>query len=96
MAKEGGINDLACYFHKIHHAFLIGKSEHDFANIMQQHHLAYTKCHNLEQALAQAITMAQSDKNQAVILLSPACASFDQWRNFEARGEWFCQYVKNL
>lgn len=95
-AKEGGIGILEPYFHKIVHTFLIGEASHDFSTILHgktQIHL----CGNLETATKQAVSYAEAERRPgATVLLSPACASFDQWKNFEARGDAFREYVYNF
>ena len=55
------------------------------------------KCGSLKQAIAEALQDAQgSDEDDPIVLLSPACASFDQFKDFEARGEAFKQLVSSL
>ena len=94
--KEGGIESLRKYFPKISHAFLIGEAEAAFAGTLSGH-VMYTCCGTLEKATAAAAEMAFSEgKHGAVVLLSPACASFDQWKNFEERGDAFCAMVEKL
>lgn len=96
--KEGGIESLdQALLARVMHAFLIGQSEADFANTLQSKKVAFTKCGTLQNAFNQAVQMAKQHKEQdSVILLSPACASYDQWRNFEERGDAFCAMVENL
>ena len=95
-AKEGGIETLEEYFPHIAHAFLIGEAEESFAKTLHGK-ASYTKCGTLEHALEQAAKMAFAEKKSgAVILLSPACASFDQWNNFEERGDAFCDQALQL
>ena len=55
--------------------------------------LPWQKCDNLENAFKIACDIAQKDD---VILLSPACASYDQWKNFEQRGDAFIEMFKQL
>lgn len=94
--KEGGIIPLAPWFGKIRHAFLIGEAQDDFAATLQGR-VEYTKCGDLENATRTAARFALRDNSApAVVLLSPACASFDQWRSFEARGDGFRQYVRDI
>lgn len=94
--KEGGIVSLAEYFPKITHAFLIGQAEEEFARSLQGK-VPYTLCGTLDVALKQAAHMAFTErKKNAVVLLSPACASFDQFKNFEERGDMFCELVETL
>jgi UDP-N-acetylmuramoylalanine--D-glutamate ligase len=94
--KEGGIAPLLEFFPKIAHAFLIGEAEAQFAQTLEGH-ASYTRCGNLKTALEKAAALAFSEKKKnAVVLLSPACASFDQFKNFEERGDVFCQLVEKL
>ncbi|OSQ38425.1 UDP-N-acetylmuramoyl-L-alanine--D-glutamate ligase [Thalassospira mesophila] len=96
--KEGGINGLDPFYSHIKKAFLIGAATDDFAATLDGH-LPYEKCGTLDIATKRAFACAQADiANQPapenapsapVILLSPACASFDQFKSFEARGEAF-------
>jgi UDP-N-acetylmuramoylalanine--D-glutamate ligase len=59
--------------------------------------VAYTRSHTLQSAVKLAADLAFLEhKNGAVVLLSPACASFDQWKNFEVRGDAFCTMVEAL
>lgn len=95
-AKEGGIASLAPFFPKIAHAFLIGDAQDAFARTLEGA-VPYTRCGTLEKAFAAAKHAALAEqKPGAVVLLSPACASFDQWKNFEERGEAFCGMVRAL
>lgn len=95
-AKEGGIESLAPYFPKIVHAFLIGEAQDAFAKTLEGK-VPYTKCGDLQNATRKAAGMAFTDmKRGAAVVLSPACASFDQWKNFEERGDAFRKYVREL
>lgn len=95
-AKAGGIETLGEYFPKIAHAFLIGAAQEEFAATLEGK-VAYTCCGTLAVAVQKAAEMAwQEQKNNAVVLLSPACASFDQWKSFEHRGDAFCEMVERL
>lgn len=95
-AKSGGIESLDAYFPRIAHAFLIGEAENMFAGTLDGK-IAYTRSETLDQAVHQAFAMARKEKKQgAVVLLSPACASFDQFTSFEHRGDVFCELVNAL
>lgn len=95
-AKAGGIESLEAFFPKIAHAFLIGAAEKDFAKTLEGK-APYTLCGTLQEAVSQAAAMAFAEKKKgAVVLLSPACASFDQWKSFEERGDAFCAQVDAL
>jgi UDP-N-acetylmuramoylalanine--D-glutamate ligase len=94
--KEGGIESLKALFPRIAHAYLIGEASADFARTLKGQ-VAATECGTLDRAVAAAHAQAQADgKAGAVVLLSPACASFDQFANFEQRGEVFRQLVLAL
>ena len=94
--KEGGIGSLGPWFKNIAHAFLVGEAEAEFAETLEGR-VPYTRCGDLAAAVAKATDMARADgRAAAVVLLSPACASFDQWENFEARGDGFKKLVASL
>jgi UDP-N-acetylmuramoylalanine--D-glutamate ligase len=94
-AKEGGINMLKPHFNRVKHAFLIGEAAEDFAHTLQG--VEHTNSGTIAKAVADAhaAIKAAGDKD-AVLLLSPACASFDQYPNFELRGDDFCTQVQKL
>ncbi len=94
-SKSEGIKSLNKYFAKIKKAFLIGDSSEDFANILRNK-VDFIKCGNLENAFNLATSEAFKSKEEITILLSPACASFDQWKNFEERGKAFCRMFESL
>ena len=73
----------------------IGESSDDFARTLAGH-VAFRRCGTLDAALEAAAADAASSANEAVVLLSPACASYDQFANFEMRGNMFRDLVSNL
>lgn len=90
VAKEGGIEALRPLFSRIARAYLIGEAAPVFAATLDSSAVAYEFCASLDEAVARAADEAAKDAaDEAVVLLSPACASFDQFRNFEVRGEAF-------
>ncbi len=94
--KEGGIRPLDAYFPRIAKAYLIGKSSDDFAATLDGK-VGYERCVTLDVALAKATAdAAQCDGPEPVVLLSPACASYDQFRSFEHRGDTFRALVHAL
>ena len=96
LAKEGGIAGLSEYFPRIAHAYLIGEAADDFSRVLKGH-VNYTVCGTLDRAVqAAAVDAASSDAGEPVVLLSPACASFDQFRSFAVRGDAFKQAVSKL
>jgi UDP-N-acetylmuramoylalanine--D-glutamate ligase len=94
--KEGGIEPLLRYFPKLRHAYLIGEAADAFARTLKGH-VPTTQCGTLERAFLAASAAAKTSGLVApVVLLSPACASFDQFKNFEARGAAFMTLVEQL
>ncbi len=95
--KEGGLEALEPYFGRIKHAYLIGEAAEDaFAQALEGK-VEATLSGDLETAVKQARAQAMKDKaDEPVVLLSPACASFDQFDNFEARGDAFRDLVEKL
>lgn len=93
--KTGGIASLAPFFGRIAHAYLIGAAADAFAQELNGK-VPYTVCGTMERAVESAAADAARDEGQgeAVVLLSPACASFDQYRNFEKRGDHFRELVQ--
>ena len=85
VAKEGGIGSLGPYFPKIRKAYLIGEAAGDFRQVLEGT-TELALCGTLEAAFAQASAEAPAG---SAVLLSPACASFDQYANFEQRGDAF-------
>ncbi len=91
--KEGGISSLNKYFRYIKQAFLIGNAENEFYEILLKHGVICRKCTTLDVAVDAAINALQ-DYSNPVVLFSPACASFDQFKNFEDRGDRFKKIIK--
>ena len=92
--KEGGISSLGAALTHVVHAFLIGEASDAFAETLAHHHVSHTKCGTLERAFEAACRAALGDararpRESRAVILSPACASFDQFRNFAERGEAF-------
>ncbi len=94
--KEGGIRALAPFFPRIRRAYLIGEAANDFAATLAGN-VPSVLSGDLANAVRAAFDDARSDGVPgAVVLLSPACASFDQFTDFEARGETFRRLVHSL
>ncbi len=88
-AKEGGIESLASLFSHVEKAYLIGEAGDDFAATLEGK-VPFERSETLDMALEHAAIDAVGSKAaQPVVLLSPACASYDQFANFEARGKRF-------
>jgi UDP-N-acetylmuramoylalanine--D-glutamate ligase len=93
-AKDGGIEALRDLFPRIARAYLIGEAANDFAKILGD--TPHTLCETMEAAVAAAAADAAAAGGEQVVLLSPACASFDQYPDFEVRGEAFRAAVLDL
>lgn len=92
--KPDGIESLRSYFSKIKKAYLIGDAQERFAQSLQGI-VDFEKCNILEIAVKKSFQDAKNYEN-AVVLFSPACASFDQFKDFEHRGEEFQKFVNSL
>src|ERR1700687_4284002 len=94
--KLGGISGLTGYFPRIRKAYLIGEAAKEFAATLEGK-VAYEITETLDVAVASSARDAEaSGLADPVVLLSPACASFDQYRNFEIRGARFRDLVTAL
>ena len=94
VAKEGGIEALRDLFPRVTKGYLVGAAAEDFAVTLGE--TPHVVCGTMEAAVAAASTDALAAGGDPVVLLSPACASFDQYPDFEARGEAFRAAVLNL
>lgn len=91
--KDGGIETLASYFPRVAKAYLIGQASDEFAATLDSK-VPFERCGTLEAAVHTAARDATaSGAGEAVVLLSPACASYDQYKNFEERGDHFRKLV---
>ena len=94
--KTGGIESLRGFFPRIRKAYLIGEAAEEFAATLSPG-VPYEIDGTLDKALAAASRDAEAATvPEPVVLLSPACASFDQYRNFEVRGDAFRDLVRAL
>ena len=94
--KEGGIESLERYFPRVRKAYLIGEAAESFARTLDgkaPHEFSGTLDKAVEQA---AIDAARSAAPAPVVLLSPASASYDQFKDFEQRGDTFRALVAKL
>jgi UDP-N-acetylmuramoylalanine--D-glutamate ligase len=97
--KEGGITSLEPFFPRIAKAYLIGEATEEFAATLASK-VPHERCGTLDVALAAAADDAAASvaggASEPVVLLSPACASYDQFPNFEVRGDRFRALVAAL
>ena len=92
VAKSDNLDECAPHFGNVAHAYTIGEAGHMFADLLRPH-MAVDDSEMLSAAVRRAARIAQPGD---VVLLSPACASFDQFRDFEARGDAFAAAVAAL
>jgi UDP-N-acetylmuramoylalanine--D-glutamate ligase len=94
--KEGGITPLAEFLHRIRKAYLVGEAAAEFAKTLDGK-VPYEMSGTLDRAVAaSALDAEAASVKDPVVLLSPACASFDQYPNFEVRGTAFRDLVLAL
>ncbi|MDB5492604.1 MAG: UDP-N-acetylmuramoylalanine--D-glutamate ligase [Micavibrio sp.] len=93
--KDGGLSGLENLLPHVKQAYVIGEAAESFSAWLIAHRVMVENCGTLEKAVEAAHRNAQSD-GQGVVLLSPACASYDQFKSFEHRGEVFTGLVKGL
>ncbi len=95
-SKEGGIEPLRPLFPRIAKAYLIGAASDQFAKTLEGH-VAFERCGTLDVAVAAAARDAAAGSGkEPIVLLSPACASYDQFKNFEVRGDSFRDLARAL
>ena len=92
VAKSDNLDECAPHFANIAHAYTIGEAGHMFADLLRPH-MAVDDSEMLSAAVRRAARIARPGD---IVLLSPACASFDQFRDFEARGDAFVAAVSAL
>ena len=93
--KTGGIDALADLFPAVARAYLIGEAEEAFASTLEGR-VPYARAGNMDAAVRAAFADARKEEGEAIVLFSPACASFDQYADFEERGEAFRAAVQAL
>jgi UDP-N-acetylmuramoylalanine--D-glutamate ligase len=93
--KTGGISSLADLFGRVEKAYLVGEAAPAFAGVLAGQ-APTAASGTIEAAVRQAYADAAAAGGEAIVLLSPACASFDQFADFEARGEAFRAAVQRL
>ena len=91
LEKEGGLDALKPALGSVVKAYVIGREAQGFA--LQLGDVPHEICTTMAQAVARAGAQAESGD---VVLLAPAAASFDQYNNFEERGQDFTDHVQKL
>jgi UDP-N-acetylmuramoylalanine--D-glutamate ligase len=96
LAKDGGVAALLPYLGQVKKAYLIGMAAPELAQQLEGK-VPYVIAETMARAVMLAAQDATASKaKQPVVLLSPACASFDQFKNFEVRGDAFVELVARL
>lgn len=95
LPKTGGIDGLTDLFPRIEKAYLVGEAAPAFADVLRGKAPA-VESGTIKAAVRQAYADARAAGQEAIVLLSPACASFDQFADFEERGEAFRAAVQKL
>jgi UDP-N-acetylmuramoylalanine--D-glutamate ligase len=91
-AKSDSLDECAPHFGHVRKAYTIGEAGEMFASLLSPH-MDVAECVTLDEAVRTAASEAEPGDT---VLLSPACASFDQFRDFEARGDAFRELVGGL
>jgi UDP-N-acetylmuramoylalanine--D-glutamate ligase len=92
LAKEPGLGECEAELPRVKAAYTIGKAGPDFADLLEGR-VPVEQCGTLDRAVNAAAAKAEAGDT---VLLSPACASFDQYADFEKRGEQFRELVEGL
>jgi UDP-N-acetylmuramoylalanine--D-glutamate ligase len=93
--KSGGIESLADLFGGVFKAYLVGEAVDQFAATLDRR-VPYARCGTIDAAVRAAFEDARATGEESIVLLSPACASFDQFADFEERGDAFRAAVHDL
>ncbi|HPF78775.1 MAG TPA: UDP-N-acetylmuramoyl-L-alanine--D-glutamate ligase [Alphaproteobacteria bacterium] len=94
--KKNGLEGLEIFKDKIVKTYVIGEASEAFSAWLQYYGFGHELCQTLDAATKKAHVEAQADSQDSVVLLSPACASWDQYPSFEVRGNEFMNQVKAL
>jgi UDP-N-acetylmuramoylalanine--D-glutamate ligase len=90
--KEKSVEELGNHLKEVRHCYLIGKDSYKFIQILKAKKIPYSISNTIENALSEIKDVVKG----GTILLSPCCSSFDQWKNFEERGDVFKSLVSEM
>lgn len=96
LPKEGGLNGLENDMQSVKEVYLIGAAQEEFSAWLAEKNISHVSCDTLDRAVIFAHQDAQKSGHDATVLLSPACASWDQFASFEDRGNQFETMVRAL
>jgi UDP-N-acetylmuramoylalanine--D-glutamate ligase len=96
LKKDGGLNGCEPFLNRIRKAYVIGEKPEDFVPYLEKHSVAFEVYGDMQDAVIAAHKDASAYKKNCTVLLSPATASFDQYKSFAKRGEHFEQIVQGL
>lgn len=91
--RQHDLSGLVPYFSKIKMLISFGQTNARFKQLADEHSLPCVMVNTLDEAMAEVVKIAQENDH---VLLSPACASWDQYPNFETRGDHFIELVEKL
>ena len=91
--RQHDLSGLVPYFSKIKMLISFGQTNARFKQLADEHSLPCVMVNTLDEAMAEAVKIAQENDH---VLLSPACASWDQFKNFEIRGDLFIETIEGL
>ena len=94
--KESAYDKMVSSLSHISKGYFIGEAENDLATFFDHHNTPYERCGTLDIAVQKSYRDAVRSGENAVVLLSPACASWDQFSGFDQRGDMFAHYAKSL
>tara|TARA_B100000287_G_scaffold118652_1_gene110585 strand:- start:2703 stop:4097 length:1395 start_codon:yes stop_codon:yes gene_type:complete len=94
--KRNGLKGIDNYLGNIIHAFCYGECREEFHNYLKKKSIKTLIFEDMKSAVKNAFKKSLKEKNKINILLSPACSSFDQFANFEDRGNKFKILVNNI
>ncbi len=95
-AKDGGLQGLETFMSRVKKAYVIGEAAPEFSKWLKKEDIPFEVSQLLNKAVSKAYEEALLCDKPAIILLSPACASWDQFKSFEHRGDVFSQVVSKL